>query len=281
MQCSKCGKEFSPLTCPSCKTVMSTDTCPACAEGGKVACPGCHQSFVVSRAPQAAPAPPPPPADAPAAPPPPPMGAQPPYGQPQGMPPQPPYGAPPPYPGQQQAIPTAKVPLGGWLMFYFVLNAIGLGYSVLSIVLSLTNGSFSVFTLGTNVVTSILPSAMILLYFIQRDMRFRPWYIFTAILSLLGAVFMLLGGLAVSAVDPNMVVQAINDPSMQMVLEQMPAESVALLTPDFIHQMMPIIGVVMIAGAVITAGFAVAWWVYFYKSKRVLYTFDPRNNPPR
>ena len=25
----------------------------------------------------------------------------------------------------------------------------------------------------------------------------------------------------------------------------------------------------------------ILWWVYFNKSRRVAYTFDPRNNPPR
>lgn len=310
MQCTRCQAEFSPMNCPKCGAAITGDVCPACTEGGTVTCPGCGQKYTVNKAPAAqAPIPPQQPAAAPPPPageaPPPAPGAQVPpqggaYTPPQGgaytPPPQggsytplqggayvpPPYGqpgaVPPPGAPYGQPLPTTKVPLGGWLTIFFVLNAIGLGYSALTLVMSLTGGTFSVFSLATSLIFNILPAVMILYYILQRDLKFRGWYIFTAVVSIAMSLLMAIAGIGFGAMDPQMLRATMEQayaalPEYAALLQSLPAE-----TWDMIIPMAMAICFIM---AAVGIAYAVAWLVYFFRSKRVKYTFDPRNNPPK
>ncbi len=289
MNCKQCGKEFQPTVCDACGVTLNPDTCAACG-GVPAACPVCGRAMQPQQPPmqQAAPAPPAPQAAAPTAPayPAPEAAPYPPQGGPGAMPPPPqpyqtapgampppPYGMPPQMPGGFSPyggpLPTRKVALGGWLMVFLVLNCIGLAYSAYGLVGTLTSSSFSFLYLGIMLVFSVLPGAMILFYIIQRDIKFKYWFYFSAISTFLGSAIIILGVVGLRSLmssNADLLEQAFASAGIFMPLSS-----------GFLDAL----SAILVVAVVLASAVQVAWWVYFNKSRRVAYTFDPRNNPPK
>ncbi|MDL2253187.1 TMEM43 family protein, partial [Ruminococcaceae bacterium OttesenSCG-928-I18] len=160
---------------------------------------------------------------------------------------------------------------GGWLMLFFVFICIGLGFSLLNLLITFVTGTFSLLNFAITFVFSLLPSIMMVFYILQRDIKFKYWYYFYAIVSIIGSLLGVVGSvvmLGTFAGNPGMM----NDLMVLSGYGEMPPVSPALMNGVFIG---------IIIGMVIGLGITIAWWVYFNKSRRVAYTFDPRNNPPK
>ncbi len=170
-------------------------------------------------------------------------------------------------------IPTSKVPLGGWLMFFFVLSCIGLGFSLISLLYTIAIGTSSFLSIGLTLVFTILPSLMVVIYVALRDIKFKYWFYAKAILGFLGAAIMVLGCLVLAG-DPAYFSSLIATSMGQTSVNGIDMYSLTSSILSFV-----LIGIII--GAVISVGLNIAWWVYFHKSRRVAYTFDPGNNPPR
>ncbi len=293
MNCTQCGKEFEPTRCPDCAVALNPEKCTACG-GLPAACPACGLA-IQPPAPVAPPQQPynaapgtmPPPQQpyntAPGTMPPPQQpyntapGTMPPPQQPYNTapgtmpPPQQPYGMPPmggyPYGGP---VPTKKVALGGWLMVYLVLTCIGLGYQAYSLVISLTASSFSVLSLGITLVFSVLPAVMIIFFITQRDIKFKYWFYFSAIVTFVTSA---LGVLSIAALGSML---DSNPGFLSDILAAAGLGSISL-PPSFMNVVIITAVVVLVLACLVQ----VAWWVYFNKSRRVAYTFNPHNNPPK
>lgn len=432
MICKDCGREYTPLACPSCGGALGGDSCPACTEGNRVVCTSCGQELEIARVDaevsegispdgarpgevphgifggtpetmsgemadievaasamppppehpaagetfdhimgadaqpepprpgeretmsdeqadltvaestilqvdepvagaenNAAPVPPPvwdaasvppPAASAPPAPeqaPPPPPPYQPPYqqappvgqappagqapppqgqqpwGQPQqgapsyGQPynagysaPPPAYGAPgqpyPPggYPGQSYyPLPREKVKLGGWLMVYLVFCCIGLAFSAIDLISTLGNYGPSALTIILDLVL-IGISVMIVVSIIQRNIRFRVWFLVRAILGFVQAGFLCFAAIGVGALSGS---SYLLDEYLYDLYYMLPAE----FDYSFFDAILSVLAVFFVIAAIILVAWYVCWLIYFRRSKRVAYTFDPLNNPPR
>ncbi len=324
MTCSKCGKAFTPLSCPTCQGALGADTCPACAEGQRLVCTTCGQELEIARvdaarsegaAPGAVGAPaepmsgtmadiaaaadsmtPPntvaaaqavdvtqPPAHTPVYTQPGSYAPPPPYGTPYGAPPQQPYAGPPPYgmqpppygtPGQPYyPLPREKVKLGGWLMAYFVFLCIGLAFSALGLITNLI--ALNWLGVALELVLYIFPAVMVLLCINKRSLNFRWWFIIRAIIGFVGAV---LSFIMANYMNNFLVVSG--SQIWDELLGSLPSEYAYLITPEYISAVASVAVGMFIAVGIVLVAWYVCWIVYFWRSKRVAYTFDPRNNPP-
>ncbi len=165
----------------------------------------------------------------------------------------------------QPAFPVKKVALGGWLLFFFILNCLGLASSVVSLFGSIIMGTFSVLQMLITAVTSILPAVMIIYFMVQRDIRFKKWFYFQSVLMFLSYLMLLVSAILLLIVAGNA--------GPELMAE------VQTYVPYFTTYMLSIAGVVLLVSCFAGVGMQIAWLVYFNKSRRVAYTFDPRNNP--
>lgn len=199
--------------------------------------------------------------------PPPPQGAQG-YGAPAGT----------PWPGQQQPFYTAplqKVQLGGWMMAYFIIACIGLAFMALSVITGLANGTSSALTIIIQLVCHILPAVMIIVCILQRSANFKKWFLFRAVVGFIEAGFCIVAAVLIGAASSS--------------------SSFVYYLEDALYDLMPygydsymlydtIVGIVVatfVIMAVVLVAWYVVWLLYFRRSRRVAYTFDARNNPPR
>lgn len=198
---------------------------------------------------------------------PPPPPGQPGYGQP-------PYGNAP-YPH----IPRQKVNLGGWLLCYFVLAVIGLVFSAFGLIGTLV--SFDWISLIVSAVCSVLPLIMILYFISKRNWKFFIWYRVLAIINFVSA-----GILIVACFVGRGYLSQLMEEAMQTVMvqpeyyESAELFESALSSYNLTDLMVNYVIGFVVVYAVITIVWNLCWWIYFKRSKRVAYTFDPRNNPP-
>ncbi len=203
-----------------------------------------------------------------------------PYSQPQYR--QPPYGQPqyPMQPGVYGNSPytpyvMGKVPLGGWFLFYFVLTIIGLcgnGFSILSSAAAIIDeigyfnylGSFGTFDLFFSflVVTALFVLQLLIVINIsKRNLNFRKWFYILAVISLVNIAYTLIA----------------------LLIDDSPIYSLSSIYASLglNINVIPIFWATYILTSLVSAGLTIAWWVYFNRSRRVAYTCDPANNPPR
>ncbi len=305
MVCKSCNREYTPLACPRCGNPLARDgICPACAVGTQVVCERCGQALEI--------APVQPAADVGMQRETPPQGVQKQATQqtPQGQgqypyppagpqyPPQfaqpgtgatPQYTAPPAgqgqyapqgqfpqgYPGYPQpyAYFPAKVPLGGWFAFFYVITIIGAVFTGIVIISELVTipaavaigYSYGAFELSNTLfgaaanIASLVLSIFIVVNIAKRNVRFKKFYHIRTVLVAAVALY----SLAAMVINPEMA---------QMLTNASSYYSVNGVTTTF--YLVP-----TIVSTLFTTGIAVAWWVYFERSRRVAYTCDPVNNP--
>ncbi len=160
-------------------------------------------------------------------------------------------------------FPAKKVPLGGWLLLYFLFCILAVGSSVFTIVSSIIGGYFSIPQFGSTIVFTLLPSLMIVFHMLQRSLKFKRWLYFQSIIGLLAYVMLIALGFAIVFFGEGF------------------SQAILLAVPDFPMGAINILGISLIGTSVVGSIIVVAWLVYFKKSRRVAYTFDPKNNPPR
>lgn len=212
-------------------------------------------------------------------------GGQPAGGYPQ-QPPQQPYGYPAygqqppgggwqPYPGQPYARPLHKAPLGGWMTAYFVFVIIGLAFSCIDLVNSLTSYSPSVVSIIISAVLYILPAVMIIVCIARRDLNFRKWFVFRAVIGFITSGLLLLMAVAVGVMSSMGELSYYLD---ELLYDLIPYGMSGF---DFYGAVMGVVMAMLIIMAVVQVAWYVAWLIYFRRSRQVAWAFDPRNNPPR
>ncbi len=164
------------------------------------------------------------------------------------------------------SYPTQKVPLGGWLLFYFVLNCLTIVSTMFSFVSGIMAGTFSILQFLFSAATVLLPAVMILYNMVQRSIKFKGWFYFQAVVSLLSCVLLVISGIALAVLSSTFQAEI--------------SEILLATAPQFPVGLLSVVGVVLLAVGLLGLAFQIAWLVYFNKSRRVAYTFDPRNNPP-